>query len=428
MTDIVIDSLNTQFFTQSINIDSTINFVFKNISANGASATAKGFDSPFSLGTKSTSFIADNLNFKNTHMKFSRGGIVSNVSLIVDNPGFVGTSGISLIENDADLVENLTLTINTNSTSFTKAASRFFYYQYGNSDANNLTFNISPSFVTNSNYDIVFNTYDNKVSTVKYVGNGKIMLGSYNNLTSLKRSIFDKFYRYQATVIPSTSFLDIFRLDSSVVSNVIDYSDYSGAYDVYFAATTNYNTLVNHQAKTIAPFTSLGVQNKLKSYLSDSISIRYALIDAQTGGIGNPLRLQGLQQGSGTDSIVTSNAGVLKRLSTSDVVKAGTNTQIATPLTGTTVTIASTTTRLLLQPASTLTTLTIAFPSSPIDGQTIRISVGSPTGITSGVTACPSVTYTNGTIFGITPSTLTGGDTVDFQWDDASSVWRRIIL
>lgn len=135
-----------------------------------------------------------------------------------------------------------------------------------------------------------------------------------------------------------------------------------------------------------------------------------------------------LQQGTTNDSIVTSNAGVLKRLSMSDVVKAGTNTQIATPLTGTTVTIASTTTRLLLQPASTLTTLTIAFPSSPIDGQTIRISVGSPAGITSGVTACPSVTYSNGTIFGTTPSTLTGGDTVDFQWDNASSVWRRIIL
>jgi hypothetical protein len=46
-------------------------------------------------------------------------------------------------------------------------------------------------------------------------------------------------------------------------------------------------------------------------------------VDAITGGAGNPLRLQGLLAGTGTDSILTSNAGVVRRLSVAELLSAG---------------------------------------------------------------------------------------------------------
>jgi hypothetical protein len=46
-------------------------------------------------------------------------------------------------------------------------------------------------------------------------------------------------------------------------------------------------------------------------------------IDAITAGSGNPLRLQGLLAGLGTDSILTSNAGVVRRLSVAELLSAG---------------------------------------------------------------------------------------------------------
>jgi len=45
-------------------------------------------------------------------------------------------------------------------------------------------------------------------------------------------------------------------------------------------------------------------------------------IDANTSSAGDPLRLQGLLQGSTSDSIVTSQSGVLKRLSIAEVSNA----------------------------------------------------------------------------------------------------------
>lgn len=56
----------------------------------------------------------------------------------------------------------------------------------------------------------------------------------------------------------------------------------------------------------------------------NTITPSYKLdIDANTGSAGNPLRLQGLQAGLTSDSIVSSNSGILRRLSIAQVVGSG---------------------------------------------------------------------------------------------------------
>lgn len=215
----------------------------------------------------------------------------------------------------------------------------------------------------------------------------------------------------------------------------------TGSNNTFIGAASNVST----GAGAIENSTAIGFQSKVgasnsivlgavNSAYSPNIGInittpQYKLdIDAKTGSGGNPLRLQGVLQGSASDSIATLSSGIMKQLSIAQVINAGVVTQTASPADGATVTIAAITTRLLLQPSSLLSTLTIAFPSSPTDGQKLRISVGSPGGIASGSAAVTTTTWSNGTIYGATPVLLTGGDTVDFQWDSANNVWRRIIL
>ena len=53
----------------------------------------------------------------------------------------------------------------------------------------------------------------------------------------------------------------------------------------------------------------------------NSINLQYRLdIDATTGSTGNPTRLLGLLAGSTSDSIISSNLGILRRLSINQIL------------------------------------------------------------------------------------------------------------
>ena len=71
-----------------------------------------------------------------------------------------------------------------------------------------------------------------------------------------------------------------------------------------------YNSTVNPVA--INALGNVGIGTGTPQYKLD--------IDAQTGNVGNPARLLGLNAGATADSIVSSNAGVLRRLSISQVI------------------------------------------------------------------------------------------------------------
>ncbi|MBL7813867.1 MAG: tail fiber domain-containing protein [Saprospiraceae bacterium] len=58
----------------------------------------------------------------------------------------------------------------------------------------------------------------------------------------------------------------------------------------------------------------------------DSYTPQYKLdIDAQSGGTGNPLRLLGLNAGATSDSIISSNSGILRRLSINQIIASAWN-------------------------------------------------------------------------------------------------------
>jgi len=103
---------------------------------------------------------------------------------------------------------------------------------------------------------------------------------------------------------------------------------------------TDYFTRNYAKISLSSAYTAFGINTTTPLYKLD--------IDANTGSAGNPIRLQGLLAGATSDSLVSSNAGVLKRLSIAQVVNAGVVNQTASPADGATVTIADTTTRLLL--------------------------------------------------------------------------------
>ncbi|MBL7813865.1 MAG: tail fiber domain-containing protein [Saprospiraceae bacterium] len=129
------------------------------------------------------------------------------------------------------------------------------------------------------------------------------------------------------------TYTQIYNLSTGTITNA--YGEYitpfiksggtmTNAYGLYIdnqtAATNNYGIYVNG-ASTRALHINSGT-----SYFGGNVGINttsptYKLdIDAQTGGAGNPLRLLGLNAGATSDSIISSNSGILRRLSINQIL------------------------------------------------------------------------------------------------------------
>ena len=92
--------------------------------------------------------------------------------------------------------------------------------------------------------------------------------------------------------------------------------------------------------------------------------------------------------------------------------------QYASPATGATVTVSNTgqNTRLILSPAGTIATLTIALDATPADQQTLSVSS------TQTITA---LTLSGGTVSGA-PTTMGAATPFSLQYDAVALVWHRI--
>ena len=87
-----------------------------------------------------------------------------------------------------------------------------------------------------------------------------------------------------------------------------------------------------------------------------------------------------------------------------------------TPTSGSTVTASSTANNLILNPAGSLATLTIAMPSTPADGQIFSVST---TQIITVLTFTATPTIYNA------PTTLAAGAVARFQYSAAVNSWFR---
>lgn len=91
--------------------------------------------------------------------------------------------------------------------------------------------------------------------------------------------------------------------------------------------------------------------------------------------------------------------------------------QYATPTTGATITISSTTSVLTINPSGSLLALTLAFPGSPSNGQIVFINTTQAVG---------TVTYSGGTFVGGLASFSANG-TAAFVYSSGDSSWHRQI-
>lgn len=118
--------------------------------------------------------------------------------------------------------------------------------------------------------------------------------------------------------------------DSSLMNNVLGSNNTHLGYRAGLWTTGSNNIAIGHNAAL--PVSTADNQLALGTWLYgktgflgiNTIDPQYKLdIDAKTGSTGNPLRLQGLQAGLTSDSIVSSNGGILRRLSIAQVVGSG---------------------------------------------------------------------------------------------------------
>ena len=77
----------------------------------------------------------------------------------------------------------------------------------------------------------------------------------------------------------------------------------------------------------------------------------------------------------------------------------------------------------LFNPASVVGSLTITLPARPVDGQLIYLNFGGT--IAAGAPVVSSLSFTGGTVYGIVPITVSGGDNFAFKYILSTNQWQR---
>ena len=105
------------------------------------------------------------------------------------------------------------------------------------------------------------------------------------------------------------------------------------------------------------------------------------------------------------------------------IASLGGGVQNAAPLTATSITITQGISKLILNPAGTIATLTVVFPASTLlyDGQLLTL-------VSSQTVTTLTITAGSGTTVNGTNTTLTAAAPLQFMYSTASATWIKIIL
>ena len=147
-------------------------------------------------------------------------------------------------------------------------------------------------------------------------------------------------------------------------------------------------------------------------------------VDAATGQTGN---LSEWRTSTGTVLASVSSSGAITGtdLSTNGAVSFVSTSIVSS---GSALTIPAGVYRIEFDPASVISSYTLTLPASPSDGQRIFIKAGRQIAAGAPVVTSFTVSPNSGqTIYTpITPTTLNGGDTMEFEFESSTSVWTRI--
>lgn len=100
-----------------------------------------------------------------------------------------------------------------------------------------------------------------------------------------------------------------------------------------------------------------------------------------------------------------------------------TNLQVTATTAGTTIVPSRNYRRVVINPSSLLASVTVSFPSDPIDGDELLVFVG---GTLSSGTVVTAYSTTNATIIQSSlPSYLVAGDFIHYEYNSGASVWFR---
>lgn len=408
--NVILDSLYNEFFYQETKPDSVLNFLYENIIANGMKSTTRCFSTPVSRNVDGErSIVARNLSFKNGYVEFNQGSIVDNVTIFVDNKNFGTTIGRSVVRDTSRSLTDCYINIEDILPTF-KTQGDAFYYQGISKNGNLENLNLAVNDTIGKrigNYDAVFNQRDSRINNVNYDGIGRLTLGTFGGTTTAKHNVFTNISRKKRDITPSVAFLDAYRIDSSQFQ-ISDFSNYLGAYTISFNVNCKDNAVTIGTTKSQGPIFEAGLRNVEKRFVSKVISTtqttvgintttpQYKLdIDANTGSTGNPLRLRGLIAGSPLDSILSSDLGVIRRISIAQILQAAAYS-IAT---GTASTDNLTSTDYIKTYLSGSATTTINFPSASVNNGKTYVLSSKKTTI--------ALTATSGTVTDITGTVVT---------------------
>lgn len=174
----------------------------------------------------------------------------------------------------------------------------------------------------------------------------------------------------------------------------------------------------NRQTATALPLasgSSTGPAVSIDGTLTGNVVLR---VQAATGQTAN---LQTWTNDIGTPQASMSAGGLL---SANSIAIA--STTVVT--TGSAATLADGVYRVEFDPASVIGSYTLTLPASPVDGQRVFIKAGRQIAAGAPVVTSFTVSPNSGqTIYTpITPTTLNGGDNMEFEFESSTSVWTRI--
>ena len=223
-----------------------------------------------------------------------------------------GATSDSIISSNSGVLRRLSVNQvltnawNINGNSGTNGGTNFI----GTTDAQNLVFktNNVQAMRINTDGNLGIGSTSQPIDTRLNVMGGDITLGT-NALTM--------------TVFPDSSRKIQIRGDNGDNSDDIRMYSYYPAADV-----THFRMNIGDQGSQYSDLFQVGSMNTFdklwypwttttaKGLGIGTVNPQYKLdIDAQTGGTGDPLRLLGLNAGATSDSIITSNSGILRRMS-----------------------------------------------------------------------------------------------------------------